>query len=344
MASCWKTLHNNYADVHVIAVDKFKSDPSAPNFDSSILGNVHRELISFDEAQNPSVIVEKVEKSNADVVVVGGWMFKGYASLFKNRQINNLPMLLCSDNPFSGGLRQRIGYWRVRPILRRADRIVVTGKRGTKLMHYWNVPTPKIVEGLYGIDFENMSIDSKNRTAASWPQRFLYVGRMDKRKGIDRLVEAYKIYREKVDDAWELRCIGKGPLMELAANTEGVIHTPMLPPEKIPSEMATAGAFVICSRFDCWPLVIVEACGAGLPVVATAECGSTDELLKHGDNGLLLMPNASPDQIANALIQIHLTPRNVLMEWGKTGQMLAQPYASSNWAQRWHALIEEVTS
>jgi glycosyltransferase involved in cell wall biosynthesis len=331
-------------DVHVVAVDAFKSDPSAPDFDSSVLGDVPHELISFEDAHSAATVQSLVQRCDPDAVAIGGWMFKGYASLFKNKNFHGLPLLLCSDNPFVGSWRQKLGYWRVRPILRRADRVVVTGQRGVRLMKYWNVPSDKIRKGLYGIDFESISVDSKNRAVKNWPNRFLFVGRMDERKGIDRLIEAYKIYRGKVDLPWELRCVGKGPLVDLASSTEGVVHTPMLPPDKIPTEMTSAGAFVICSRFDCWPLVIVEACSAALPVIATPECGSTDELLKHTKSGLLLNPDAVPEAIADALLKIHQTPRATLAEWGRTGQELAQPYSSSNWAKRWHSMIAEVAS
>ena len=47
-----------------------------------------------------------------------------------------------------------------------------------------------------------------------------------------------------------------------------------------------AGAFLLASRFDPWPLVIVEACAAGLPVVTSTKCGAA-EILSEGETGFV---------------------------------------------------------
>ena len=43
---------------------------------------------------------------------------------------------------------------------------------------------------------------------------------------------------------------------------------------------AEHGAFALASRYDPWPLVIVEACAAGLPVIHSEACGSAVELVR----------------------------------------------------------------
>lgn len=344
MASCWRDLLDIGTDVRVVAIDQFKSDPSAPNFDASILGDVPHETISVDTANDGQAIERIVDDFNPDVIALGGWMFSGYSALLRSKRLRETPIILCSDNPYRGDWRQRIGYWKVRSLLKRADRVAVPGARGVKLMRFWNVPQAKIRTGLYGINYEQIAASANDRDISDWPKRFLYIGRMDDRKGVDRLLKGYQKYRDQVSEPWQLRCIGKGTYESQALATEGVVHTQKLPPEAIPAEMAAAGCFVICSRYDCWPLVIAEACSAGLPVIATPECGSTAELLNNGENGLLLNLNSTATDIAAAMNRIHQMSAAKLNEWGHTGQSLAAPFSSSSWADRWQKIITELSS
>jgi glycosyltransferase involved in cell wall biosynthesis len=60
-----------------------------------------------------------------------------------------------------------------------------------------------------------------------------------------------------------------------------------------------ADVFVLPSRGDCTPLAVAEALACGLPVVATP-VGGMPELVRHGENGLLVPPS-DPRQLARAL-------------------------------------------
>ena len=60
-----------------------------------------------------------------------------------------------------------------------------------------------------------------------------------------------------------------------------------------------ADVFVLPSRGDCTPLAVAEALACGLPVVATP-VGGMPELVRHGENGLLVPPG-EPEQLARAL-------------------------------------------
>src|SRR4029077_11924641 len=67
--------------------------------------------------------------------------------------------------------------------------------------------------------------------------------------------------------------------------------------------------FVLPSRFEGYPNVLLEALAAGLPVVATACPGGTADILKNGMHGMLVTPDDVPDLTA-ALDVMMSAPRS----------------------------------
>ena len=98
-----------------------------------------------------------------------------------------------------------------------------------------------------------------------------------------------------------------------------------------------AGAFLLPSRFDPWPLALVEAAAAGLPVICTNVCGSSVEVIRSGYHGLVIPAN-HVQSLCQAMIEIH-NAYPELPEWGHRGQQLAKPYSASEWAKRWAKLL-----
>lgn len=69
--------------------------------------------------------------------------------------------------------------------------------------------------------------------------------------------------------------------------------------EDVPEILAASDVFVLPSRWEGLPLVIIEAIFAGLPVVAT-RVGGISELVEEGVNGWLI-PRSDPRAMAQAL-------------------------------------------
>jgi glycosyltransferase involved in cell wall biosynthesis len=120
----------------------------------------------------------------------------------------------------------------------------------------------------------------------------LGVGRLNRQKGFDLLLEAYA--RSGVRrDGYRLVILGEGPeraaLEELAAKL-GVADVVEMPGVVSAPEdwMEQAAVFVLASRFEGFPNVLVEAMAMGCAVVA-ADCPSGPrEIVSHGENGLLV--------------------------------------------------------
>ena len=135
--------------------------------------------------------------------------------------------------------------------------------------------------------------------------RLLSVGHMDERaKGIDLLLRAVARLRSR-GTAVELDLVGDGEgreEYEALARTLGVSDAVrfqgLLPKERVAALMRGADLFVLASRFENSPCVLIEATAAGLPVVAT-EVGGVAELVT-ADTGVLAPPEDA-DAFADAI-------------------------------------------
>jgi glycosyltransferase involved in cell wall biosynthesis len=125
--------------------------------------------------------------------------------------------------------------------------------------------------------------------------RLLFVGRIATVKGIEVLLDAIVSLRPQHADL-RLTVVGDGPdrgRLEQLASERGLGDAVSFVGSKSQSEVAELLAehdvFVLPSFAEGVPVVLMEAMGAGLPVVAT-QVGGVTELIEDGTNGLLVRP------------------------------------------------------
>jgi L-malate glycosyltransferase len=137
-------------------------------------------------------------------------------------------------------------------------------------------------------------------------RRLLFVGNLEpsQHKGFPTLLRALADLGDRRRD-WLLDVVGDGPertsyeksVMELGLGEHVTFHGSRPKPD-IAQMMRTADLFVLPSRFDNLPCVIVEALASGLPVVSTT-VGGIPELVNE-QSGLLVPPD-DPAALADAL-------------------------------------------
>jgi glycosyltransferase involved in cell wall biosynthesis len=126
-----------------------------------------------------------------------------------------------------------------------------------------------------------------------WPQdkrRLLFVGRFDRQKGVDILLEALRELRDSTF-AYLVGSpvLGDGTELDLPDN---VRTTGWLTGSALAACYESADLLVAPSRWEGFGLTAVEAMRAGLPVIA-ARVGGLAEVVEHGVTGLLVPPNSS---------------------------------------------------
>ena len=120
---------------------------------------------------------------------------------------------------------------------------------------------------------------------ASQP-RFVFVGGLNRLKGIDLLIEMLRRHRDR---SWTIVFIGDGYLADelRALNDPKVEVRGLLKTPEVQEELARAWGFVLPSRADTSPNVIKEARVIGLPVVVSPHGGHA-EYVEDGVDGILV--------------------------------------------------------
>ncbi len=144
-----------------------------------------------------------------------------------------------------------------------------------------------------GVDTERFHVSPGRRAGnLQTPPRFLYHGRVDKRKGAIDLIDAVALLRD--GPAFEVVISGIGPDLEAAREhveeldlSERVRFTGHVAYGVAPEVYRDADIFVSPTWSEGFSNTILEAMASGLPVISTRSVGVVD-CIDHERNGLLV--------------------------------------------------------
>lgn len=173
---------------------------------------------------------------------------------------------------------------------RLADRIVAVSE-ATKhaLVEHYGIPENKITVIHNAVDtekFHPLEIQKE-------PDSLLYVGRIDKRKGIDFLIRSMPLVREQLPDV-HLKVAGKGIYLERMKSLvnhlkveRNVTFLDFVPDDRLNELYNRAQCVVVPSIFEGFGITVIEALAAGTRVVGTDTDGIR-EILQNGNYGRLV--------------------------------------------------------
>lgn len=141
--------------------------------------------------------------------------------------------------------------------------------------------------------------------------RLVAVGRLDHQKGFDLLLDAMALLHKDQPDA-TLTIYGEGAerqSLEAQRDRLGLNDVVSLPGKSTtPGEwIRNSDILVFSSRFEGFPNVIAEAVVSGLPVVAFDCAYGPRELIRNGENGLLVS-DGNVAELAEALDRLIANP------------------------------------
>ena len=202
----------------------------------------------------------------------------------------------------------------------------------------------KYVPGYYniipnGVDVEHFSPDvSPIDEFCDGKLNILFVGRLEKQKGVNYLIKAYGLIKQEIPNS---RLIVVGPGVRLRRKYEKQVNRDKLEDvifvggksqDELPRYYKTADVFCApATDLESFGIVLLEAMAVGKPVVATNIEGY-NSVVAHGDDGLLVPPR--DDQgLAQALISL-LTDESLRQQMGARGRLKAEQYDWKLVAQR----------
>ncbi len=177
--------------------------------------------------------------------------------------------------------------------------------------------------------------------SANYDQRqVIAVGRYTYQKGFDLLIKAWQRVYSKHPD-WKLNIFGGGNYVPYQAQADALglqeVVTCHEPVGNIREKYSESAIFVLSSRFEGLPLVLMEAMATGLPPVAFAcQCGPKD-IISNGIDGILCKAE-DIEELANG-INCLIESKERRKSMGTKAAMNIQRFSMDTIMHQWDVLF-----
>lgn len=194
-------------------------------------------------------------------------------------------------------------------------------------------------------DIEEKEYNGQDKTV-------LAVGRLVPQKGFDLLLNSWRIVHKHRPD-WNLKIIGRElpeykdfaqdlhkAIREECFHKSITIHNQT---QSIMSEYDKASIFVLSSRFEGLPLVLLEAMSRALPVVSFNCPTGPKDVITNGENGILVS-NGDVYQLAENIIKL-IDNKELRKRLGDcANQSIAKHYHKDIISEKWMKLFQFIES
>ena len=270
---------------------------------------------------------EQVSRFTPRIILMSSWRYPLYMKLTKYMRKKGIYVISAMDNQWYGTPKQLLGVLTSKYFLKPSiDTFLVSGDRQAHFAK--KLGYKEVMYGLYAADTKKYK---NEKYITDRPKKFLFVGRLAAEKGIQSLIDAYLIYRNELDEPWDLEIIGTGPFENKLMNYPGVNYLGFVQPKDLNKFYNNARCFVLPSLREPWGVVIQEAASAGLPIIASYECGAITRFVFEGVNGIII--NTNTESIKNAFIKMSCAKDEQLIEMSNNSVILAQLWSPSKLAK-----------
>jgi glycosyltransferase involved in cell wall biosynthesis len=204
------------------------------------------------------------------------------------------------------------------------------------LLERYNIPEENIIVITCAVDSKNFYFSNQKKNLNS----ILYVGRIDKRKGIEFLIRSMPNVVEQIPDV-RLLVGGKGSYLEKMKSLvsrldleRNVTFLGFIPDDRLNSLYNQAQCVVVPSIFEGFGMTVIEALAAGTRVVGT-DVDGIRSTLTSGDYGPLV-PYDDCCALAEAIIAELKNPRKA--------DVLRPEYYVDQFRDRYVQVLEEATA
>jgi len=190
------------------------------------------------------------------------------------------------------------------------------------------------------------NVSGLKRPSAITGVRFLFLGVLTARKGIDVLLAAFARVVLQYPDS-RLTLVGydsSGGKYQRAAEALGIAtQTRFLgsvAPGAVGDILATHHVLVLPSRFDGWGMVLGEAASIGLALIASDMCGAAHHLIENGTAGYQV-PAEDVQALAETMTRFCFAPETIALHGARSRELCAN-FAPEKNSARLQAAIRDL--
>jgi glycosyltransferase involved in cell wall biosynthesis len=314
-----------------------------------------RRILRHDYPITPGIL-RLLERQHPDVVVVSGWSTFGAQAAIAWGRVRRVPYIVVvesHDHDPRLAWRRAVKGAVVPRILRNAAGVLVTGSLVRTSMIARGADPRRIETFANTVDVEAFETRARELAARRSELRdglgiregdvvVVCVARLIADKALDVLVRAAAEAGPPVVPV----LVGDGPerarLEELAAELGiRVVFTGAVDWQRIVETYVASDVFALVSRHEPWGVVVNEAAACGLPLLLSDHVGAAHDLLRSGENGILVPPG-DVKATAAALVQL-AGDADLRRGFGQRSRELVAGWGYARSVQGFMTLLEAVT-
>lgn len=182
-----------------------------------------------------------------------------------------------------------------------------------------------------------------NKIADLNTRRIICVGRLSKEKGIERLIHV-AVYLKNDPNIDSIQIFGDGPekenllklITDLELNDFVFLNGPI---KDVQAAYLSCSLYVMTSYFEAFPMVLIEAKGCGLPIVAYNCPEGPKEIIRNGIDGFLV-DDGDFIALSNSVREI-MSNLNLRTFMSSNALNSVQSYQIENVRARWIEFIDK---
>jgi glycosyltransferase involved in cell wall biosynthesis len=343
---------------HTVAARTWKVEPlhRAVFLDGLKVPGV-RGVLRHDYPVTPG-IWRALREAKPECVVVSGWSTFAAQAAITWCRARRVPYVLLVESHDAGpkpDWRRRVKQTVVPPIVKGAASVLVVGSLARESVLALGAPPGRVRVFANTIDVARFG-ERADRLAGRRPElrdvlgvspddvAVVSVARLAPEKRIDGLLRAVA----KVGDERLIAIVvGEGPehaRLEQLARELGVraTFTGDRPWESVVEAYAASDVFALLSEREPWAVVVNEAAACGLPLVLSDRVGAAHDLLRDGENGVLV-PSGDVEAAADALRRLAVD-RDLRLRMGAKSRELAKGFGYGPSVENLLEAVREATA
>jgi glycosyltransferase involved in cell wall biosynthesis len=213
---------------------------------------------------------------------------------------------------------RRVQWFALKPLLSRAAKLIAVAEfEAARFSAILGLPRERFVVVPNGSDLPAIPAEEAERLRSNGGHIITSVGRLERYKGHQRVIEAMPAVLAEVPDA-QLRVIGSGPyehdleqLVERLHLADSVSIGSIPPTDRLEMARALASSslVVLMSEFETHPLAVIEALALGRPALVADTSGLSE--LAHLGQAQAIPLSATAAQLAERIVGELSHPRDV---------------------------------